>query len=137
MKNLFYFILPLIAVAAYADDYYFVGGGTPTTGKPSGAWSHFVDETLVPVDRQPLQWEDNLVFNSDYIKSNILYVTTTDNYGKDLIISNLKNDFELSAGKEVMAQDVYWDLSGKISVTGVEGVWDASKNSFTDNSKAK
>ncbi len=25
MKNLFYFILPLIAVAAYADDYYFVG----------------------------------------------------------------------------------------------------------------
>ena len=52
-----------------------------------------------------------------------------------MIISNLKNDFELSAGKEVMAQDVYWDLSGKISVIGVEGVWDASKNSFTDNSK--
>lgn len=135
MKNLFYFILPLIAVAAYADDYYFVGGGTPTTGYPSGAWSHLVDGTLVPVDRQPLQGEDNLVFNSDYIKSNILYVTITDNYGKDLIISNLKNDFELSAGKEVMAQDVYWDLSGKISVTGVEGAWDASKNSFTDNSK--
>ena len=135
MKNLFYFILPLIAAAAYADDYYFVGGGTPTTERPSGAWSHFVDGTLVPVDRQPLQGEDNLVFNSDYIKSNILYVTTPDNYGKDLIISNLKNDFELSAGKEVMAKDVYWDLSGKISVTGVEGVWDASKNSFTDNSK--
>lgn len=127
MKNLFYFILPLIAAAAYADDYYFVGGGTPTTANPSGAWSHFVDGALVAVDRQPLQGEDNLVFNSDYIKSNILYVTTTDNYGKDLIISNLKNDFELSAGKEVMAQDVYWDLSGKISVIGVEGVWDASK----------
>ena len=71
MKNLFYFILPLIAVAVYADDYYFVGGGTPTTGHPSGAWSHFVDGTLVPVDRQPLQGEDNLVFNSDYIKSNM------------------------------------------------------------------
>ena len=135
MKNLFYFILPLIAAAAYADDYYFVGGGTPTTANPSGSWSHFVDGALVAVDRQPMQGEDNLVFDGDYIKSNVLYVTTTDNYGNDLIISNLKNDFELSAGKEVMAQDVYWDLSGKISVIGVEGVWDASKSSFTDNSK--
>ena len=51
MKNLFYFILPLIAAAAYADDYYFVGGGTPTTANPSGSWSHFVDGALVAVDR--------------------------------------------------------------------------------------
>ena len=74
MKNLLYFFLPLFWFLSSAYDYYFVGGGTPTTGHPSGAWSHLVDGTLVPVDRQPLQGEDNLVFNSDYINQ-IFYMS--------------------------------------------------------------
>ena len=136
MKKILAQSLALFAVAASAaaEDFYFTGEGTPTTGNPSGAWSTLSDGSFVPVDRPPMQGEDNLIFDGQYANSNNLFVTTVDNYGNDMTVRNLsQQNIYLNAGRELSGQDVYWELSGKLSVSGVEGEWDGSN--FTDKSK--
>lgn len=123
-----------VAASAAAEDFYFTGEGTPTTGNPSGAWSTLSDGSFVPADRPPMQGEDNLVFDGQYVKSSELYVTIADNYGNDMVVNKLANDIRIMAGREVKGQDVYWTLSGKVSVIGAEGVYEGG-GSFTDNSK--
>ena len=136
MKKIFVRSLALCAFAASAaaEEFYFTGEGTPTTANPSNAWSTLADGSLVPADRPPMQGEDNLIFDGAYAKSNTLYVTTADNYGNDMIVRGLsQQSIYVNAGREVAGQDVYWELSGKLFVSGVEGIWDGSN--FTDNSK--
>ena len=136
MKKILAQSLALFAVAASAaaEDFYFTGEGTPTTRNPSGAWSTLADGSFVPADRHPMQGEDNLIFDGQYANSNNLFVTTVDNYGNDMTVRNLsQQNIYLNAGRELSGQDVYWELSGKLSVSGVEGEWDGSN--FTDKSK--
>ena len=135
MKKIFASSVALCAAAlsAAAEDFYFTGEGTTTTSNPSGAWSTLSDGSPVPVDRPPMQGEDNLVFDGQYAKASELYVTTADNYGNDMVVNKLANDIRIMAGREVKGQDVYWTLSGKVSVIGAEGVYGGS-GSFTDNS---
>ncbi|MBP3526101.1 MAG: hypothetical protein J6J65_06135 [Opitutales bacterium] len=136
MKKIFASSVALCAAAlsAAAEDFYFTGEGTPTTSNPSGAWSTLVDGSLVPATHPPFEGEDNLVFDGQYVKSSELYVTIADNYGNDMSVNKLSRDIRVMAGREVSGQDVYWTLSGKVSVIGVEGVYEGG-GKFTDNSK--
>ena len=136
MKKIFASSVALCAAAlsAAAEDFYFTGEGTPTTSNPSGAWSTLVDGSLVPATHPPFEGEDNLVFDGQYVKSSELYVTIADNYGNDMSVNKLSRDIRVMAGREVAGQDVYWTLSGKVSVIGVEGVYEGG-GKFTDNSK--
>lgn len=128
--------LAALSAAAIAEDFYFIGEGeSSTTANPSAAWSTLVDGSFVPVDHPPLEGVDNLIFDGQYAVSKELYVTTLDNYGNNMVVSNITTDISVMAGYEVTAQDVYWTLSGKLSVSGVEGVWNEASSSFTDNSK--
>lgn len=136
MKKIFASSVALCAAAlsAAAEDFYFTGEGSPITSNSSGAWSTLVDGSLVPATHPPFEGEDNLVFDGQYVKSSELYVTIADNYGNDMSVNKLSRDIRVMAGREVAGQDVYWTLFGKVSVIGVEGVYEGG-GKFTDNSK--